>query len=127
MCGRSTQISKETVDTYVASTHNAEASNGPATPYPSSARADAISLTGAAASYPTQDNVAEAQAFQPKSEGGVIYCSWCGKERAVNAQAIHHCGSKERPAVYCMNCGTSFEEGATSCTSCGTPVTAVSR
>jgi hypothetical protein len=56
-----------------------------------------------------------------------IFCSWCGKERAVDAQALHHCGSKERPVVYCMNCGTPFEAGASNCASCGTPTTQVSR
>jgi len=60
------------------------------------------------------------------NEQGVVYCSWCGKERAVNAQAIHHCGSKDRPAVYCMHCGRPFEAGATNCASCGTPATQLS-
>jgi hypothetical protein len=59
-------------------------------------------------------------------EPGVIYCSWCGKERTVNAQAIHHCGSMDRPAAYCMRCGTPLD-GAPSCTSCGTPSSTVSR
>jgi hypothetical protein len=57
---------------------------------------------------------------------GVIYCSWCGKDRAVNAQAIHHCGSMERPAAYCMSCGTPLD-GASSCVACGTPSSKVSR
>jgi hypothetical protein len=69
---------------------------------------------------------AVAVGLQPGGEPGVIYCSWCGKERAVNAQAIHHCGSKERPVVYCMTCGTALD-GASSCTSCGTPASMVSR
>jgi len=59
-------------------------------------------------------------------EPGVIYCSWCGKERAVNAQAIHHCGSMERPAAYCMSCGSPLD-GAPNCASCGTPSSKVSR
>jgi hypothetical protein len=57
----------------------------------------------------------------------VIYCSWCGKERAVDAQAIHHCGSMDRPPAYCMNCGTPLAEGADRCASCGTPSTELSR
>ncbi len=61
------------------------------------------------------------------AEAKMIYCSWCGKARAANAPAIHHCGSKDRPAVYCMNCGTPFDTGAVSCSSCGTPVTEVSK
>jgi hypothetical protein len=56
-----------------------------------------------------------------------IYCSWCGKPRAADAQAIHHCGSQDRPVVYCMNSGTPFEAGATNCASCGASVTQVSR
>ena len=59
--------------------------------------------------------------------GDVIYCSWCGKQRAVNAQALHYCGSMERPVAYCMKCGTSVAEGAAACASCGTPATQTSR
>jgi hypothetical protein len=57
----------------------------------------------------------------------IIYCSWCGNQRASDAVAIHHCGSLDRPAVYCMNCGTPLGSGAPTCTSCGTPATSVSR
>jgi hypothetical protein len=53
--------------------------------------------------------------------GGTVFCSWCGKERAFDAHAIHHCGSRERPSVYCMACGTLLAEGADDCASCGTP------
>ena len=60
-------------------------------------------------------------------ETRTVYCSWCGKPRAADAQAIHHCGSKDRPTVYCMNCGTPFEAGAANCASCGTSTTQVSR
>jgi hypothetical protein len=63
---------------------------------------------------------------QPPQQS-VIYCSWCGKERAVDAQAIHHCGSMDRPPVYCMSCGTPLVDGAPNCTSCGTPATQLSR
>ena len=66
-------------------------------------------------------------ASQPENGSDVIYCSWCGKQRAVNAQSIHHCGSMERPVVFCMKCGTSLEAGAATCSSCGTPATQVSR
>jgi hypothetical protein len=59
-------------------------------------------------------------------ETRTIHCSWCGKARAVDAPAIHHCGSRDRPAVYCMNCGTPFETGAANCAACGTPVTQLS-
>jgi hypothetical protein len=64
---------------------------------------------------------------QTRGNAGVIYCSWCGKERAVDAQSIHHCGSMQRPPAYCMNCGTALAEGAPSCTACGTPSTQLSR
>jgi hypothetical protein len=57
----------------------------------------------------------------------VIFCSWCGKERAVDAQAIHHCGSKDRPAVYCMQCGTPFGEAAATCASCGASTAQLSK
>jgi hypothetical protein len=86
-----------------------------------------VSPTGRASATSLPGKMAETPVFQPENEGGVIYCSWCGKERAVNANAIHYCGSMERPTLYCMNCGTSFEEGATTCTSCGTPSTKLSR
>jgi zinc ribbon protein len=112
MCGRATQISKEAAETYAsAANQNSAASSGTATPDPAYPSAQAMSST----SQPTKD------------ESGVIYCSWCGKQRAVNAQSIHHCGSMERPVAFCMSCGTSFEEGATACTSCGTLATQVSR
>jgi hypothetical protein len=63
----------------------------------------------------------------PQSPPAVIYCSWCGKERAIDAQAIHHCGSKDRPAVFCMGCGTAYQEGAATCAQCGTPATQISK
>jgi hypothetical protein len=63
----------------------------------------------------------------PVEKSRVIYCSWCGNQRASDAVAIHHCGSLDRPAVYCMNCGTPLGSGAPACTSCGTPATTVSR
>ncbi len=70
---------------------------------------------------------APVSAPQPGSTSDVIYCSWCGKERAVNAQAIHHCGSMERPAAFCMGCGAPLQDGAPGCASCGTPATELSR
>jgi len=72
---------------------------------------------------------ASAQTLPPPSveKSRIIYCSWCGNQRASDAVAIHHCGSLDRPAVYCMNCGTPLGSGAPTCTSCGTPATSVSR
>jgi hypothetical protein len=49
----------------------------------------------------------------------VQYCQWCGKEQAINALAIHHCGPKTRPAAYCTNCGTPLTPGSSICTRCG--------
>ena len=91
---------------------------GPASPPFMSAPAAPLS--------PSPHDMVRVPAIQPGNESGLIYCSWCGKERAVNAQAIHHCGSMERPAVYCMSCGTVLA-GATNCTSCGTSATQLSR
>jgi hypothetical protein len=65
--------------------------------------------------------------LQTRGNNGVIYCSWCGKQRAIDAQSIHHCGSMERPPVYCMNCGTPLTDGGSSCAACGTPSTQLSR
>jgi uncharacterized OB-fold protein len=48
----------------------------------------------------------------------VQYCQWCGKEQAINALAIHHCGPKTRPAAYCTNCGTPSTPGLSICTRC---------
>ena len=76
---------------------------------------------------PAPRTTAGAPAPPPKSASDVIYCSWCGKQRARNAQAIHHCGSMERPAAFCMNCGTPLDEGAPACASCGTAATQLSR
>jgi hypothetical protein len=100
-------------------------------PYPGSAPPVGIpsgSLVQQPSSGPGPAPRASAVAVSPPpaGESAAIFCSWCGKERLVNAQAIHHCGSMERPAVYCMQCGTPLE-GAQACASCGTPSTKVSR
>ncbi len=119
MCGRSALITKETADAYVsAADQGASTAGAPAPPEPAFAHAEATSGSGALASSAALGSVAQAP--------GVIYCSWCGNQRMVNSPAIHHCGSRERPAVYCMNCGTSLGENAAHCTSCGTPATQLS-
>lgn len=41
--------------------------------------------------------------------------------------AIHHCGSVQRPPVFCMTCGTPIENSAVNCASCGTPTSTISR
>jgi len=48
-----------------------------------------------------------------------FHCTWCG-DRVLVGSEIHDCGPRNRPAIYCMNCGTAFEAGATNCSSCGT-------
>jgi hypothetical protein len=100
-------------------------------------RAGAPALTpdipgsGAATTTPAHSRPVpvSAQTLPPPSveRSRIIYCSWCGSQRAGDAVAIHHCGSLDRPAVYCMNCGSTLGSGAPSCTSCGTPATSVSR
>jgi hypothetical protein len=109
----------------------AAATSGPVFATPSGAVAIAPSPSPSTAPTPTPtptpDAPKESRASQPEHESDVVYCSWCGKQRAVNAPSIHYCGSMERPVVYCMKCGTAFEEGATACTSCGTPITKISR
>ncbi|HVA06657.1 MAG TPA: zinc ribbon domain-containing protein [Acidimicrobiales bacterium] len=62
----------------------------------------------------------------PAATDNVVFCSWCAKQRAVNAHEIHYCGSPERPPAYCMNCGTPLAQGATECGACGTPTSEVS-
>jgi hypothetical protein len=93
-------------------------------PGPSAARPSSVASPAPAPAPPGPGAVAT---LQPDREADVLYCSWCGKERAVNAQAIHYCGSMERPAAFCMRCGTALHEGAAACGSCGTPATQLSR
>jgi hypothetical protein len=94
--------------------------------HPGTTVAGPATTTGGAGAPPVTPGTFQNAAPQPAEQPQVIFCSWCGKERAVNAQAIHHCGSRDRPAVHCMRCGTLFEDGATNCASCGTPVTQLS-
>jgi hypothetical protein len=97
---------------------------GPARPpTPGPGAAPAASAPAPAVAAPSTVLVDDA----PAPARTVIYCSWCGKERAVDSHAIHHCGSKERPTAYCMNCGSPRQEGAADCASCGTPATQISK
>jgi hypothetical protein len=96
----------------------------PSPPIPGSATPNgAVAI----APFPAAPAMAGSAASQPENGSDVIYCSWCGKQRAVNAPALHHCGSMERPVAFCMKCGTSLEAGAAACPSCGTPATQTSR
>ncbi len=102
---------------------------------PARSRAGAPALTpdipgsGAATTTPAHSRPVPVQTLPPPAveKSRIICCSWCGSQRASDAVAIHHCGSLDRPAVYCMNCGTPLGSGAPRCTSCGTPATTVSR
>ncbi len=55
-----------------------------------------------------------------------FFCSWCGKERQRGAFAIHHCGSRTRPPVYCCTCGADLTAGAACCGRCGTDAATLS-
>lgn len=67
--------------------------------------------TGVATAVPVVTDPAPVPSF---------FCSWCGRERTRDALAIHHCGSRERPAVYCSGCGRGLEQQTPYCASCGT-------
>jgi hypothetical protein len=89
---------------------------------PTSSVAPPIGPATSGAAAPTSTLVQD-----PAAAPAVIFCSWCGKERAVNAQAIHHCGSKDRPAVHCMHCGTPLGEAAATCAACGASTAQLSK
>lgn len=56
----------------------------------------------------------------PENSKVDYHCAWCGSGVAVGAGA-HDCGSRDRPANYCMRCGSLFADGAATCGSCGSP------
>ncbi len=119
MCGRAAVITKEAAESYVAAaTQGVPPSGSPAPPEPAFAHADATSGSGALATASGPGAVMQSP--------GVIYCSWCRTQREADAPAIHYCGSMERPAVYCMNCGSELGNEA-NCATCGTPATQISR
>jgi hypothetical protein len=127
LCGRSTSISKEAADQLIESAQRANGS-------PNSASASSPSVPNTSidsSSHPAPPSVPSLGTARPPEppngdRANMVYCSWCGKQRATNAPAIHHCGSRERPAVYCMNCGTVLQAGALACASCGTPTATLS-
>jgi hypothetical protein len=49
-----------------------------------------------------------------------FHCAWCGSGISLGSGA-HECGSRDRPASYCMKCGSLFADRSTTCESCGTP------
>ena len=46
---------------------------------------------------------------------GSYFCSWCGVERPLNADSVHHCGSRDRPPAFCSTCGEALRGEACSC------------
>ena len=65
-------------------------------------------------------------AVQVQERTQVTYCSWCGLERDPNSFGIHHCGSRDRPVVYCSGCVLELN-GASFCSRCGRAATELSR
>ncbi len=92
----------------------------------------AVPMTSAPDAQPSpsdDDPLVEPRAvavLTPEPLPATIFCSWCGEERASDSHAIHHCGPTDRPATFCMRCGSRFE-GASTCPSCGTPATELSK
>ncbi len=89
------------------------------------------SATGGGQVAPTQlgsSLMASAMSPQPATAPSAprtperVFCSWCGVERDPTSHAIHHCGSRRRPAVYCSGCGSELQPDAAFCRDCGTPV-----
>lgn len=60
-------------------------------------------LSGLAAAPPTP-LTAVADRVEPKS----TFCAWCASERPAGSYALHHCGPKDRPRVYCTACGSGL-------------------
>lgn len=93
-----------------------------AAPVPAAPEAD-----GCAALYEDPLSVSVLTAEPPApTPPATIFCSWCGEERASDSHAIHYCGPSDRPALYCLRCGTTLD-GAPACPSCGTPSTELSK
>jgi hypothetical protein len=62
----------------------------------------------------------------PEAAPTSFYCSWCGKERRSDSYALHHCGSRTRPPVFCSSCGRGLEQLGEYCGSCGTETSRLS-
>src|ERR1700722_11925887 len=60
----------------------------PSPPIPASAAPNGAVAIAPSPAAPTMTG---SPALQLDTVSDVIYCSWCGKQRATNAQAIHHC------------------------------------
>lgn len=100
-----------------------------AVPVPPAAGTVAVAqpTNGAEAIYADPLSVGVLTAEPPgPARPATIFCSWCGEERASDSHAIHYCGPTDRPAAYCVRCGTTFD-GAPSCPSCGTSATELSK
>jgi hypothetical protein len=52
---------------------------------------------------------------------GKNHCIWCGEVLPGNRALFHNCGSKDRPAAFCRDCGDALVDGSSSCANCGSP------
>jgi hypothetical protein len=97
-----------------------------AVPVPASSAPSAPPAGDAVASTISADAPAPVAAPVPP-EPTTTFCPWCGKERAIDALVVHHCGSTSRPAAYCARCGTPVIADESSCESCGASLEVVRR
>lgn len=56
---------------------------------------------------------------RPPEGRKTVYCTWCAASIPGNRALGHDCGPRDRPVVYCRYCGVPFENGATTCVTCG--------
>jgi hypothetical protein len=91
-------------------------------PRPSAPSASS-STTPTAAPRPSWDDDTPAPSNAPRGRAAAppptsVFCPWCGKQRPVDAIAIHHCGPKDRPRLYCSSCGSTLPEDDADCAAC---------
>jgi hypothetical protein len=46
------------------------------------------------------------------------YCVLCGDPLPGSRALFHDCGAKDRPAMFCVNCGSALPEAGVACSSC---------
>ncbi len=71
--------------------------------------------TAASATTTASAPPSTAPAARAPEPSASYFCSWCGTERQRNADSVHHCGSRDRPPVYCSACGKELGEAECSC------------
>jgi hypothetical protein len=75
-----------------------------------------------AVAAPSMSTAPESVAASPSGgTQGKNHCIWCGEVLPGNRALFHNCGSKDRPAAFCRNCGDALVDGSSSCANCGTP------